>query len=92
MAARLRIDWRGFRGLEFELPRIVFMIRITPICTGAARMKRAQQTGREGRSPFGRKLDIFRDKEWVGPLPIFAFLIEHPKGRYLVDTGDTAEK
>jgi N-acyl homoserine lactone hydrolase len=28
---------------------------------------------------------------WVGTLPIFAFLIEHPDGRYLVDTGETAE-
>ncbi len=54
-------------------------------------MKRAQQTGREGRSPFGRKVDIFRDKRWVDPLPIFSFLIEHPEGRFLVDTGDAAE-
>jgi N-acyl homoserine lactone hydrolase len=26
----------------------------------------------------------------VGPVPIFCFLIEHPEGRFLVDTGDTA--
>jgi len=66
------------------------MIRVTPIRTGAARMKRAQQAGREGRSSFGRKVDIFLDWQWAGPLPIFAFLVEHPEGRFLVDTGDTA--
>lgn len=37
-----------------------------------------------------RKVDIFRDTRWVGPVPIFCFLIEHPEGRFLVDTGDTA--
>jgi N-acyl homoserine lactone hydrolase len=67
------------------------MIKVTPICTGAARMKRSQQIGREGRSAFGRKVDIFLDNEWVPSLPILAFLVEHPEGRFLVDTGDTAE-
>jgi hypothetical protein len=67
------------------------VITVTPICTGAARMKRAQQAGREGRTSFGRKVDIFRDTEWVGPSRIFCFLIEHPEGRFLVYTGDTAE-
>jgi glyoxylase-like metal-dependent hydrolase (beta-lactamase superfamily II) len=67
------------------------MIKVIPIRTGAARMKRAQQTGREGRGAFGRKIDIFRDTEWVPSLPILSFLIEHPEGRFLVDTGDTAE-
>ncbi|MBN9509174.1 MAG: MBL fold metallo-hydrolase [Alphaproteobacteria bacterium] len=65
------------------------MIRVTAIETGKARMKTAQMTARDGRGPVGRKIDIFRDTGWVGPLPIFAFLIEHPEGRFLVDTGDT---
>jgi glyoxylase-like metal-dependent hydrolase (beta-lactamase superfamily II) len=65
------------------------MIRVTPIETGKARMKTAQMTGREGRSGVGRKIDIFRDTQWVDPLPILSFLIEHPEGRFLVDTGDT---
>jgi glyoxylase-like metal-dependent hydrolase (beta-lactamase superfamily II) len=66
------------------------MIQITPIQTGTAQLKRAQQCGKEGRSALERKIDIFRDTEWVGPVPIFCFLIEHPEGRFLVDTGDTA--
>lgn len=65
------------------------MITITPIQTGTAQMKAAQQCGREGRSAVGRKIDIFRDTRWVGPLPIYAWLIDHPEGRFLVDTGDT---
>lgn len=66
------------------------MIKVTAIETGKAFMKSAQRTGRDGRGAFGRKIDIFRDKNWIGPLPILAFLIEHPEGRFLVDTGDTA--
>ena len=66
------------------------MIRVTPIQTGWARMKAAQRWGREGRSGFGRKLDIIRDTTWIDRLPILAWLIEHPEGRFLVDTGDTA--
>ena len=65
------------------------MIRVTAIETGKARMKRAQRTGREGRGGIGRKIDIFRDPNWVEPLPILCFLVEHPEGRFLVDTGDT---
>jgi glyoxylase-like metal-dependent hydrolase (beta-lactamase superfamily II) len=65
------------------------MIRVTAIETGKARMKTAQRTGREGRGGFGRKIDIFRDRNWVEPLPILCFLIEHPEGHFLVDTGDT---
>jgi len=65
------------------------MIKVTAIETGKARMKTAQRVGREGRGAVGRKIDIFRDGEWVEPLPILCYLIEHPEGRFLVDTGDT---
>lgn len=65
------------------------MITVTAIETGKARMKTAQQAGRDGRGALGRKIDIFRDRAWVDPLPILCFLIEHPEGRFLVDTGDT---
>ena len=67
------------------------MIKVTPIPTGKAWMKSAQKCGGEGRSPIQRKLDIFRDKTWAGPLDIFAWLIEHPEGRFIIDTGDSAE-
>jgi N-acyl homoserine lactone hydrolase len=65
------------------------MIKVTAIETGKARMKTAQMVGRVGRGPTGRKIDIFRDQQWLGPVPILCFLIEHPEGNFLVDTGDT---
>lgn len=67
------------------------MIKVTAIETGKAICKTKQVTGKEGRSPIGRKIDIFRDPHFVDPLPILAFLIEHPEGNFLVDTGDTAK-
>ena len=30
------------------------------------------------------------DKEWTAPLPIYAWLLEHPEGLIVVDTGETA--
>jgi len=66
------------------------MIRVIPIQTGTAQLKRAQQCGKQGRSALQRKIDIFRDTQWVGPVAIFAFLIEHQEELFLVDTGDTA--
>lgn len=66
------------------------MIKVTPIQTGTAQLKQAQERGRDVRSPLGRKIDIFRDKTWVGPVPILAWLVEHPEGQFIIDTGDTA--
>jgi hypothetical protein len=43
------------------------MIKVTPIPTGIAELKFAQQCGADGRSALQRKLDIFLDKRWVGP-------------------------
>ena len=67
------------------------MIKVTAIETGKAICKTLQVTARDGRSPIGRKIDIFRDPHFVDPLPILVFLIEHPEGMFLVDTGDTAK-
>lgn len=65
------------------------MIKVTLIETGRASLKSAQRTGREGRTAFQRKIDIIRDPTWIESIPIFAVLVEHPEGRFLVDTGDT---
>jgi len=65
------------------------MIKVTAIETRKARPKNAQVNARSERGPIGRKVDIFRDRQWSEPLPIYCFLVEHPEGRFLVDTGDT---
>jgi N-acyl homoserine lactone hydrolase len=35
-------------------------------------------------------MKTFVDRHWTEPLPIFAFVIEHPAGVIVVDTGETA--
>lgn len=67
------------------------MIRVTPIQTGTVSIRPHHHCGEEGRGPIGRKIDMILDKEWVEDLPIFTYLIEHPEGNYLVDSGDSAE-
>lgn len=64
------------------------MIKIHPIQTGRVKIKKVQKFPIDGHSPLRRKIDMFLDKEWTEPLPIYCFLIEHPEGYYLVDTGD----
>jgi hypothetical protein len=44
-------------------------------------MKAAQRCGCEGRSGFGRKIDIIRDTTWIDRLPILAWLIKLPDAR-----------
>ncbi|WP_435171544.1 N-acyl homoserine lactonase family protein [Falsirhodobacter sp. 1013] len=65
------------------------MIKVTAIQTGTVTIKSAQAAGREGRSAVQRKIDMLKDTTWTDPLPILCYLIEHPEGRFMVDTGDT---
>jgi len=64
------------------------MVRIHPIKTGAIKMRpslvRASSLG-----PL-RYWNILTDREWTRELPIWCFLIEHPEGLFMVDTGETA--
>ena len=60
------------------------VIRIHPISTGRVRIKKAQIT----RKPGG-PLRVMGDRDWSDWLPIYAWLIEHPEGLILVDTGET---
>ncbi len=62
-------------------------MRIHVIQTGAVAIKQVQRQGRETGNPV---LNIVFDKDWTEPLPIFAFVIEHPEGLIVVDTGETA--
>lgn len=67
------------------------MIKVTPIQTGTVSIRPHHHCGEEGRGPVRRKIDMILDKEWVEDLPIYSYLIEHPEGNFLVDTGDNAE-
>jgi N-acyl homoserine lactone hydrolase len=60
-------------------------IRIHAIQTGTVAIKELQRDG-DGAS----LLRVFAARRWTEPLPIHAWLIEHPEGLILVDTGETA--
>ncbi|HLE03116.1 MAG TPA: N-acyl homoserine lactonase family protein [Anaerolineales bacterium] len=64
------------------------MVSIHPIQTGTVQVKSAQPRGR-GRG-FLRQVNMLLDRTWTEPLPIYAWLIEHPEAFLLVDTGETA--
>lgn len=63
-------------------------MRIHAITTGTVRVHERQRRG-VGPGPL-RLLATLADRSWTAPLPIHAWLIEHPEGLILVDTGDTA--
>jgi glyoxylase-like metal-dependent hydrolase (beta-lactamase superfamily II) len=64
-------------------------MQIHAIQTGTVQIKKSQQRG-QGRG-FKRQMNMFMDKEWTDPLPIYAWVIEHAEGVIIVDTGDTAK-
>lgn len=61
------------------------MIKIHPIQTGRVQIKTAQRQRKTGGLPR-----ILLDKAWTEWLPIYAWVVEHPEGIFVVDTGETA--
>jgi N-acyl homoserine lactone hydrolase len=61
-------------------------INIHAIKTGLVRVRTAQPV----RKPGGL-IRALTDKKWAGWLPIYAWVIDHPEGIIVVDTGDTAQ-
>lgn len=63
-------------------------MKIHAIQTGTVAVKRSQPEGsrRARRNPAA----VLVDRRWTEPLPILAWLIEHPEGPIVVDTGETA--
>ena len=62
-------------------------MRIHPIQTGTVAVKERQRAGK-GPGPT-RLLATLADRNFTEPLPILAWLVEHPDGLILVDTGET---
>jgi glyoxylase-like metal-dependent hydrolase (beta-lactamase superfamily II) len=63
-------------------------MHIHPVRTGTVRLKRRYATARWRRRPL-RIFDILADREWIDPLPVYAWVVEHPEGPIVVDTGAT---
>ena len=64
------------------------MLRIHAIQTGTVDIKSKQLRG-EGHGAM-RLFNTLTDKTWEQPFPINAWVIEHPEGIIVVDTGETA--
>ncbi|MGO9558902.1 MAG: N-acyl homoserine lactonase family protein [Acidimicrobiales bacterium] len=63
-------------------------IKIHAIQTGTVAVKARQREGvGRGQARLARTLI---DRHWTEPLPIFAWVIEHPEGLIVVDTGETS--
>ena len=60
-------------------------VRIVPLRTGSVKIKAAQCARKPG-GPFR----VLVDPQWTDPLPIYAWLIDHPEGPIVVDTGETS--
>jgi glyoxylase-like metal-dependent hydrolase (beta-lactamase superfamily II) len=63
-------------------------MNVHAIQTGTVAVKTRQRAG-TGRGPV-RLANTLIDRSWTDPLPIFAWLIEHPEGLIVVDTGETS--
>jgi glyoxylase-like metal-dependent hydrolase (beta-lactamase superfamily II) len=61
-------------------------IKIHAIKTGLVRLKSSQPVRRKG-----GLIRILNDTQWEGWFPIYAWVIDHPEGVIVVDTGDTSE-
>lgn len=62
-------------------------MNIYPIQTGTVVIKKNQQIGQGAL----RQLNMLLGSEWTTPLPILAWVIEHPEGILVVDTGESAK-
>lgn len=63
-------------------------INIHPIQTGRVKIKHSQINRAENNLP--QPLNLFFQTEWSDWLPILTWVIEHPEGLFVVDTGETA--
>jgi glyoxylase-like metal-dependent hydrolase (beta-lactamase superfamily II) len=61
-------------------------MRIHALMTGTVQIKTAMERGR----PPVRLARTLLDRRYTAPLPIHAWLIEHPEGPILIDTGELA--
>lgn len=63
-------------------------MNIHAIQTGTVAIKQSQRDG--GDRSRRNLLRVMADSRWTEPLPIYAWLIEHPEGLIVIDTGETA--
>ena len=64
-------------------------MNIHALSTGTVQIKTSHLKGR-GHSRLSRAISLFGDPGWSGSLPIYVWVLEHPEGIILIDTGDSA--
>lgn len=62
-------------------------MKVHAIQTGTVAVRTRQQRGKG--TGTTRQLRTLTDRKWTKPLPIYAWVIEHPEGLVVVDTGET---
>ena len=63
-------------------------MKVHAISTGTVAVHERQREG-SGPGPL-RPVNTLLDRHWTDPLPIYVWVIEHPEGLIVVDTGETA--
>ncbi len=63
-------------------------MKIHAIQTGTVAIRPNQQQGKG--QGYIRLWHVLTDRRWTEPLPIYAWVIEHPEGVIVIDTGETA--
>jgi N-acyl homoserine lactone hydrolase len=63
-------------------------MKVHAIQTGTVSVRARQRSGK-GRGPARGAMTLM-DRDWTRPLPIYAWLIEHPEGLIVVDTGESS--
>ncbi len=64
-------------------------VKVHALCTGTVAVKRNFRT-KNGVGPLA-KLNILFDKQYTEYLPIWVWVIEHPEGIVVIDTGEISE-
>jgi N-acyl homoserine lactone hydrolase len=64
-------------------------MRIHVIQTGTVAIPPNQRQGKG--TGVMRLVNTFADRRWTEPLPIYVWVIEHPEGVIVIDTGETAQ-
>jgi glyoxylase-like metal-dependent hydrolase (beta-lactamase superfamily II) len=66
------------------------IVKIHPLKTGTVKVKISQRDGSQG-AGYLRLANTLLDRHWTPKMPIHAWLIEHPEGLILIDTGETSK-
>ncbi|KAJ5970758.1 beta-lactamase-like protein [Penicillium vulpinum] len=64
-------------------------ISVSVLETGTIRIRPSHRTQSAHKNVYLRRLTVFTDRAWTEPLPINTYLISHPEGYILFDSGES---